>query len=335
MTQTSCVTGISGQTGSYLAEILLDKGHKVYGMIRKSSNFTTERIAHLYDNPNLKLVYGDLNDAMSVVDFVTSSKPDYFFNLGGFSHVRSSFELPLTAMDVDGLGVMRCLEAIRKYSPGTKFLQAATSELFGDAKPPQNELTPFKPRSPYAIGKLAGFASVVNYREAYEIHASNAISFNHESPRRNPTFVTRKITKSLCSLKMGLTNKLYLGNLTAKRDFTHAKDVAEAMYLIIKSDIPDDYVIGTGVSYSVEDFLNIVANKLGLNWHDYVKFDPRLLRPTEVPFLQSDSAKIRKKLGWEPKITFDQLIDEMIESDLKLAQQEKLIKENLEYTVKW
>ena len=319
----SCVTGISGQTGSYLAEILLDKGHKVFGMIRKSSNFTTERITHLYSNPNLKLIYGDLNDTMSVVDFITTSNPDYFFNLGGFSHVRASFDLPLIAMDIDGLGVMRCLEVIRKYSPGTRFLQASTSELFGDAAPPQNELTPFKPRSPYAIGKLAGYASVVNYREAYGIHASNAISFNHESPRRNPTFLTRKVTQGLCNIKMGLANELYLGNLTAKRDFTHAKDVAKAMCMIIEADKPDDYVVGTGTSYSVENFLDAVSKRLDLNWKYYVKFDPRLLRPTEVPFLQSDNAKIKEKLGWEPQITFEQLVDEMVEYDLALAQKQK------------
>lgn len=319
MQKISCITGISGQTGSYLAEMLLDKSHKVFGMIRKSSNFTTERIEHLYNNPNLKLVYGDLNDAMSIVDFITTAKPDYFYNLGGFSHVRASFDLPIVAMDIDGLGVMRCLEAIRKYSPKTRFLQASTSELFGDAKPPQDELTAFKPRSPYAIGKLAGYASVVNYREAYGIHASNAISFNHESPRRNPTFATRKITKGLCEIKVGAAKELYLGNLGAKRDFSHAKDVARAMCMIIEANDSDDYVVGTGKAYSIEEFLDAVGKRLQLNWKDYVKFDSRLLRPTEVPHLLCNPSKIKDKLGWEAQISFEQLVDEMVENDLTIA----------------
>jgi len=319
----SCVTGISGQTGSYLAEMLLDKGHKVYGMIRKSSNFTTERIDHLYNNPNLKLVYGDLNDAMSIVDFITTAKPDYFYNLGGFSHVHASFSLPIVAMDIDGLGVMRCLESIRKYSPSTRFLQASTSELFGDMPAPQNEETRFKPRSPYSIGKLAGFASVVNYREAYGIHASNAISFNHESPRRGPTFLTRKVTKGLTECKVGLAKELYLGNLKAKRDFSHAKDVCRAMIMMIEADVADDYVVGSGTTYSIEYFLDTVGEILSIDWKDYVKFDPRLLRPSEVPELLCDPTKIKTKLGWEPQISFDDLVEEMVEHDLALAKKKR------------
>jgi len=320
MNNTICITGITGRTGSFLAEMLLEKGHTVYGMIRKSSIFNTERLDNIYSNPNLKLVYGDLSDAMSIVDFITTAKPDLFFNLGGFSHVRASFDLPVVAMDVDGLGVMRCLEAIRKYSPKTKFLQASTSELFGDAPAPQNEKTIFKPRSPYAIGKLAGYASVVNYREAYNIFGCNAISFNHESYRRNPTFVTRKISKTLCEIKLGITDKLYLGNLQAKRDFSHAKDVCRAMIMMLDSNVPDDYVIASGESHSIEEFLDAVAERLDMNWRQFVEFDARLLRPTEVPHLLGDHTFITNKLGWKPEISFHQLIDEMVEYDLKLAQ---------------
>jgi len=318
--KTAAITGITGQTGSFLAELLLENGFLVYGMIRKSSVFNTERIDHIYNDPNLKLMYGDLSDATSIVDFITTAKPDVFYNLGGFSHVRSSFDLPVVAMDVDGLGVMRCLEAIRKYSPHTKFLQASTSELFGDAAAPQNENTRFKPRSPYAVGKLAGFASVVNYREAYSLFASNAISFNHESTRRNPTFVSRKITKTLCEIKLGLKDKLYLGNLQAKRDFSHAKDVCRAMIMILASDTPDDYVVATGESHSIEEFLDAVGFRLNMDWKKYVEFDARLLRPSEVPHLCGDYSKIKNKLGWEPSISFEQLVDEMVEYDLQLLK---------------
>jgi GDPmannose 4,6-dehydratase len=316
----AAITGISGQTGSYLADLLISRGFEVYGMIRKTSLFTTERIEHLYNHPNLKLIYGDLSDAMSVVDFITTTKPDYFFNLGGFSHVRASFDLPLIAMDVDGLGVMRCLESIRKYSPHTRFLQASTSELFGDAPPPQNEKTPFRPRSPYAIGKLAGFASVVNYREAYSLFASNILSFNHESPFRNPTFVSRKITKTLCEIKVGLKDKLYLGNIKAYRDFSHAKDVCRAMLMILEADAPDDFVIASGESHSIEELLDEVAQRLDLDWKKCVEFDARLLRPTEVPHLLGDPSKAKRVLKWEPLISFKQLVDEMVEFDLKLAK---------------
>lgn len=318
----SCVTGGSGQTGSFLLELLLNKNHKVYCMIRKSSNFNTEKINHLYNHPNLKLIYGDLLDPLNIVDFITTAKPDYFFNLGGFSHVRASFDLPLTSIDVNGLGVMRCLEAIRKYSPQTKFLQASTSELFGNSPPPQNENTSFKPRSPYAIGKLAGYMSVVNYREAYSIHASNAISFNHESYRRNPTFFTRKCTFLLSRIKYGLETEMFVGNLSSRRDFTHAKDVCEAMYLMITADKPDDYVVATGKSVSMEWFLNSVADRLNLNWHDYVKVDERLFRPSEVNHLEGDASKIKSNLGWVPKISIDEIIDEMVDYDVQLALKE-------------
>jgi GDPmannose 4,6-dehydratase len=323
----AAITGITGQTGSYLCEELLNKEYKIYGMIRKTSSFNTERIDHIYGNPNLQLIYGDLSDAMSVVDFITTSKPDLFFNLGGFSHVRASFDLPVVAMDVDGLGVMRCLEAIRKYSPHTRFLQASTSELFGDAPPPQNEQTPFRPRSPYAIGKLAGFTSVVNYREAYNLFASNILSFNHESPRRNPTFASRKISKGLCEIKCGLADKLILGNIKARRDFSHAHDVCRAMLMILEADAPNDFVIASGESHSIEEFLDEVAQRLDLDWRKYVEFDARFLRPTEVPHLLGDPSRAKSILKWEPLISFKQLVDEMVAYDLELCKAKNLLKE--------
>jgi GDPmannose 4,6-dehydratase len=320
------LTGVNGQTGSFLAELLLEKGYKVFGMVRKSSTFNTERIEHIYNNPNLKLIYGDLANSSSVIDFVSQTRPDYFFNLGGLSHVRTSIDMPLQAVDVDGLGVVRCLEAIRKYSSHTRFLQASTSELFGNSPAPQNELTPMVPCSPYSIGKLTGYSACNYYNLAYGMFAVNAISFNHESARRNPTFVTRKITKTLAEIKLGLKNELHLGCLTAKRDFSHASDVAEAMYLMITADKPENYVISSGETYSIEQFLDMVSAKLELNWRDYIKFDERLLRPVEVNCLLGDSSKIRNQLNWKPKFNIHSLIDEMVEYDLKLAKQQLLIK---------
>lgn len=319
MGKVAAITGITGQTGSYLAELLLNEGYSIYGMIRKSSSFITNRIDHIYNNSNLKLMYGDLGDYASIVDFIRASKPDLFFNLGGLSHVRTSFDLPIVAMDIDGTGVMRCLDILQKFSPTTRFLQASTSELFGDMPAPQNEITSFKPRSPYAVGKLAGFAAVVNAREQ-GMFACNSISFNHESPRRHPTFVSRKIVKTLCEIKIGLKDELFLGNLTAKRDFSHAKDVCRGMHMILTAEAPNDYVLASGESHSIEDLLDVVSKKLELDWRKYVKFDPRLLRPTEVPHLCGDYSKAKKELGWEPKISFEQLIDEMIKYDLDLLQ---------------
>lgn len=331
MSKTAIVTGITGQTGSYLADILLEKGYKVYGLKRRSSSFNTERIDHLYtdlhQNDQLELVYGDLSDYSSLLSLIADTKADLFFNMAAQSHVRVSFDIPEYTMDVTGTGVLRCLEAIRKYSPNTRFLQSSSSEMFGATPPPQSESTPFHPRSPYAVAKVAGYYSTINYREAYNLFACNTICFNHESPRRSETFVTRKITRAATRIKLGLQSELYLGNLEAKRDWGHAKDYAEAMIKILESDSPDDYVVSTGQMYSVKDFVIKVFDKLNLDWSKYVKFDPKYLRPTEVDALQGDCSKIKSKLNWKPKYSFDDLVNEMVESDLELARKEKLIKD--------
>lgn len=328
MTKTACITGITGQTGSYLAELLLQKGYQVYGLKRRSSSLNTDRIDHIYSNPNLKLVYGDLSDYSSLAGLL-KVKPDYFFNLGAQSHVKVSFDVPEYSFDVDATGVVRVLEAIRQHSPTTRFLQASSSEMFGSSPPPQKEDTIFHPRSPYAVAKVAAYHAVVNYREAFNLFASNAISFNHESPRRGETFVTRKITQAATRIKLGLQDKLYLGNLEAKRDWSHAKDVASAMIKIIEADSADDFVVASGEMHSVREFAEVVFDKLGLNWKDYVKVDPIYFRPSEVDALCGDSTKLRTTLGWKPEYTFSSLVDEMISSDLENAQKEKILKDNV------
>ncbi len=326
--KSAIITGITGQTGSYLAEILLDKGYKVYGLKRRSSSFNTDRINHLFDNKNLELVYGDLSDYSSILNLISDAKADLFFNMAAQSHVRVSFDIPEYTMDVTGNGVIRCLEAIRKYSPQTRFLQSSSSEMFGSTPPPQNENTPFHPRSPYAVAKVAGYYATINYRESYNLFACNTICFNHEGSRRGETFVTRKITRGATRIKMGLQDKLYLGNLEAQRDWGHAKDYAKAMSMILESDTPDDYVVATGQMHSVQKFVELVFDKLGLDWKDYVAFDAKYLRPAEVDALQGDPSKLKKALGWEPEYSFQSLVDEMVESDLELARREKLIKDN-------
>lgn len=327
--KTACVTGISGQCGSYLAELLLKQGYKVYGLKRRSSSFNTERLNHIYkdlhEGSNLELVYGDLSDYSSISALVDKIKPDLFFNLAAQSHVKVSFDIPIYTMCVTGTGVLTCLEAIRNYSPNTRFLTSSSSEMFGASPPPQNENTIFKPRSPYAIAKVAGYYTTINYREAYNIFACNSICFNMESPRRGETFVTRKITMAAARIKEGLQDKLYLGNLESKRDWQHAKDGAMAMYKIITADKPDDYVVSTGEMHSVREFMELVFSKLGLKWQDYVEIDPKYFRPTEVDALCGDSTKIRNLLNWSPQYSFDNLVDEMIQSDLKLAKQEKIL----------
>lgn len=332
MQNTAIISGITGQTGSYLAEILLNKGYKVYGLKRRSSSFNTERIDHFYtdlhQNNQLELVYGDLSDYSSIVSLVADTKPNLFFNMAAQSHVRVSFDIPEYTMDITANGVVRCLETIRKYSPHTRFLQASSSEMFGSTPPPQNELTPFHPRSPYAVAKVAGYYATINYREAYNLFSCNTICFNHESPRRSETFVTRKITRAATRIKLGLQNELWLGNLDAQRDWGHAKDYANAMYQILTSDQPDDYVVSMSEMHSVKEFAQIVFNKLKLDYTKYIKFDPKYLRPTEVDALCGDSSKLRNKLGWKPEYTFESLVDEMIESDLELARKEKLIKDS-------
>lgn len=327
--KTASIIGITGQTGSYLADLLLDKGYMVYGLIRRSSSFNTKRIDHIYNNPQLsprlKLIYGDLSDYSSIDNFIKITKPDLCFNMGAQSHVRVSFDIPEYTMDTIATGTLRCLEAIRKNSPHTRFLNASTSELFGIAPPPQNENTPFMPQSPYACAKLAAHYTTINYRDAYNLFAVNSISFNHESVRRGETFVTKKITRSAARIKMGLQQKLYLGNLDAKRDWSFAGDVANAMYKIITAPTPKEYVIATGETRSVKEFLEAVFSKLNLNWRDYVEFNPKYLRPTEVPELHGDASKIKKELGWYPECSFDQLVQSMIDNDLKIAKQEKIL----------
>jgi GDPmannose 4,6-dehydratase len=328
MDKVVCITGITGQDGSYLSELFLEKGYKVYGLIRRSSTFNTDRIDHIFDNPNLKLVYGDLSDTLSIVDFITEAQPNYFINAAAMSHVAVSFKQPEYTFDIDATGVVRCLEAVRKYSPKTKFLQCSTSELFGSSPPPQNENTPMHPRSPYAAAKMAAYWATVNYREAYNLHAMNAITFNHEGPRRGETFVTRKITRAATRIKLGLQNDLVLGNTQSLRDWSHAKDVCEAFNLMLESDVAKDYVISSGEMHSIQEFVEIVFEKLDLDWKQYVKTDSKYFRPSEVDALCGDPSLIKKDLGWEPKYTFKDLVDEMVTEDMKLAKNEKLIKGN-------
>jgi len=329
---TACITGITGQTGSYLCDLLMSKGYKVYGLKRRSSSLNTERIDHVYIDPHidsskLEMIYGDLADYSSLANWIGDIKPDLFFNMGAQSHVRVSFDIPEYTMDVTGTGVIRVLEAIRKNSPKTKFLTASSSEMFGSHPPPQNEQTPFHPRSPYGVAKVAGYFATVNYREAYGLHACNAISFNHESPRRGETFVTRKITRAATRIKLGLQDKLYLGNLSAQRDWSHAADVADAMYKIVTAPQADDYVVASGEIHSVEEFAKLVFGILGLDYTKYVEFDPKYLRPSEVDALCGDSTKLRTQLGWAPSHSFLDLVQEMIDSDMELARKEKTLKD--------
>lgn len=324
------ITGITGQDGSYLAELLLSKGYEVHGLIRRSSTFNTGRIDHIYQDPHipgtkLHLHYGDLSVSGQMADLIYNIQPDEIYHLGAQSHVRVSFDMPEYTGDVTGLGTVRLLEAIRKTGVKAKFYQASSSEMFGSAPAPQNEQTPFEPRSPYAAAKVYAYWVVKNYREGYNIFASNGILFNHESPRRGETFVTRKITRTATRIKLGLQDKLYLGNLEAKRDWGFAGDFVESMWLILQQDKPDDFVIATGENHSVREFAEKVFEKLNLDYREYIEIDQRYFRPTEVDALLGDSTKARKKLGWKPKVGFDQLIDMMIEADLELAKKERTL----------
>jgi GDPmannose 4,6-dehydratase len=315
------ITGITGQDGSYLAELLLSKGYEVYGIIRRSSSFNTGRIEKIYQDPHdpnyrLNLVYGDLNDASSLNRILRNSKPDEIYNLGAQSHVRVSFDVPEYTAEVTGIGTLRLLEAIRESGINPRFYQASSSELFGASPPPQSETTAFHPRSPYAVAKLYAYWIAVNYREAYGMFACNGILFNHESPRRGETFVTRKITRAAARIKLGRQDKLFLGNLDAKRDWGFAGDYVEAMWRMLQTDKPEDYVIATGESHSVREFLDIVFGHLDLDWHKYVEIDPRYFRPAEVNELRGDMSKARKQLGWEPKVRFAELARMMVEADL-------------------
>jgi GDPmannose 4,6-dehydratase len=327
------VTGITGQDGSYLTELLLKKGYEVWGIIRRSSSFHTGRIDHLYkdphEKPHLRLVYGDLTDGGNLSTIVNELQPDEIYNLGAQSHVKVSFETPVYTVNTDALGTLRLLEALRSMKNPPRFYQASSSEMYGKTvETPQSEKTPFYPRSPYGCAKLYSFWQTVNYRESYGLFACNGILFNHESPRRGETFVTRKITRAATRIKLGLQEKLYLGNLDAKRDWGYAGDYVEAMWLILQQDKPDDFVIATGETHSVREFVEEVFGRLDMDWHKYIEVDPVYFRPAEVDMLQGDATKAAKVLGWKPKVSFKELAKMMTDADLKIAQQEKIIAEH-------
>jgi GDPmannose 4,6-dehydratase len=348
--KTALITGTTGQDGAYLAELLLEKGYLVHGLKRRSSSFNTERIDHLYQDPHeedvrFRLHYGDLTDSTNLIRIIQEVQPDEIYNLAAQSHVAVSFETPEYTANTDGLGTLRILEAIRilELEKKTRFYQASTSELFGQAvETPQSETTPFYPRSPYAAAKLYSYWITVNYREAYNIFCCNGILFNHESPIRGETFVSRKITQGLARIKLGIQDKLYLGNLDAKRDWGHAKDYVLAQWLMLQQDEPDDYVIATGVQHSVREFVEVAAAVLGMeiDWRGsgvqevgcepstgtpIIAVDPRYFRPTEVQNLLGDASKARERLGWEPNISFQQLVEEMVREDLMLARRDRVL----------
>ena len=310
------ITGITGQDGSYLAEFLLEKGYEVHGLVRRSSSFNTWRIDHVRDR--LVLHYGDLVDQNSLVRTLGSVGPDEIYNLAAQSHVKVSFEMPDYTADVTGLGVLRLLDAVRELGSKARIYQAGSSEMFGLVQEtPQTEKTPFHPRSPYGVAKVFGHWMTINYREGYGLHASNGILFNHESPRRGENFVTRKITMGLASIKKGQSKELRLGNLDAKRDWGYARDYVEAMWLILQQPSPDDYVVATGETHSVREFLDEAFGYVGLDWQQYVKVDPKYFRPAEVDFLLGDPAKAKAKLGWKPKCSFRDLVRLMVDADLE------------------
>ncbi len=329
------ITGITGQDGSYLAELLLEKGYEVHGIIRRCSTFNTQRIDHLYNDPHvhgtkLFLHYGDLADGVMLMKLLYQLQPDEIYHLGAQSHVRVSFDVPEYTGDVTGLGTLRLLEAIREVGleKKTRFYQASSSEMFGMVQEvPQTEKTPFYPRSPYGCAKVYAYWLTVNYRESYNMHATNGILFNHESPRRGETFVTRKITRAATRIKLGLQDKLYLGNLDAQRDWGYAKEYVEAMWLMLQQEEGDDYVMATNETNSVKDFVIETFNNLDLDWEKYVEYDKRYERPTEVDVLIGDPAKAKKQLGWEPKVKFKELVKIMVDADLVLAKQELAYKQ--------
>jgi len=331
MSMRALITGITGQDGSFLTELLLEKGYEVYGIIRRSSSFNTERIDHLYQDPHepntrLHLLYGDLNDSSSLNTVLRKVEPNEIYNLGAQSHVRVSFDVPEYTAEVTGLGTVRLLEAIRDVGIQPRFYQASSSELFGGlGNAPQNEHTPFHPRSPYGCAKAYAYYITANYREAYGLFACNGILFNHESERRGETFVSRKITRAATRIKVGLQNKLYLGNLNARRDWGYARDYVEAMYLMMQADEPDDFVIATGEAHSVREFLDEAFGALDLDWKEHVEIDPRYYRPSEVDLLLGDAGKARRVLSWEPKVPFKELVRLMVDHDLKIATKERMI----------
>jgi len=313
------IFGATGQDGSYLSELLLGKGYEVHGVIRRASSFNTGRIDHIFER--LKIHFGDLSDSSSIAGLVREVAPDELYNLGAQSHVRVSFDIPEYTADVTGTGTVRILEALYKASPATRFYQASSSELFGSSPPPQNEHTPFHPRSPYGCAKILAYWATVNYRESYGLHASNGILFNHESPRRGETFVTRKIAKAVARIKLGLQKELVLGNLEAKRDWGHARDFVEAMWLMLQQRDPDDYVIATGETHSVKEFVELAFAYVGIdNWQKYVRTDVKYFRPAEVDVLLGDPSKAKKVLKWEPKVTFKDLVYEMVDHEIRTAK---------------
>ena len=326
------ITGITGQDGSYLAELLLGKGYEVHGIIRRSSSFNTGRIDHLYQDPHVNgvklfLHYGDLGDSSNLMRLVHDICPDEVYNLAAQSHVRVSFDSPEFTGDVDALGTMRLLEAIRLTGVKTRFYQASTSELYGKVQEvPQKETTPFYPRSPYAVAKLYGFWAVKNYREAYGLHASNGILFNHESPRRGETFVTRKVTRAASRIKLGLQKELFMGNIDSLRDWGFAGDYVEGMWRMLQQDAPDDYVLATGEMHSVRELLEEAFSYVGLDWKAYTKHDDRYNRPSEVDQLLGDPSKARRVLGWEPKVKFKALVKMMMDADMELARKELAVR---------
>ncbi len=327
------ITGITGQDGAYLSELLLDKGYIVHGLIRRSSTFNTDRIDHLYHDPHDKgvrlfLHFGDLSDGGGLSSLMHKVRPDEVYNLGAQSHVRVSFDQPLYTADIDALGTLRLLEAVRYLDKPVRYYQASSSEMFGQVREsPQNESTPFNPRSPYACSKVFSFFQTVNYRDAYNLYACNGILFNHESPRRGETFVTRKVTRAATRIKLGLQKLLYLGNLDAKRDWGYAGDYVEAMWLMLQQDKPEDFVIATGESYSVKQWVDEVFKQLELDPDEHIRIDQRYFRPTEVDTLEGDASNARKKLGWEPRVRFQELARMMVDADMELAEREKILRD--------
>jgi len=330
MTKSALITGITGQDGSYLAELLLDQGYRVHGLVRRSSSFSTGRIDHLYhdihEKPQLLLHYGDLTDGQALTNLVQDIEPDEIYNLGAQSHVRVSFDQPVYTLMTDGVGALNVLEAARLLNKRKecRVYQASSSEMYGKVlETPQSETTPFKPQSPYACAKVYAFFQTINYRRSYDMFACNGILFNHESPRRGETFVTRKITRAATSIKVGLQHKLYLGNLEAKRDWGYAKDYVEAMWLMLQQPEPDDFVIATGETRTIREFLDMVFGYLDLDWTNYIEIDPRYFRPAEVDLLLGDATKAKAKLGWSPQTDVRELARIMVEHDLDLAHREK------------
>jgi GDPmannose 4,6-dehydratase len=322
------ITGISGQDGSYLAELLLGKGYEVHGIVRRASSFNTGRLDHIYEDPHepqpqLHLHFGDLTDSVALVNLIRAITPDEVYHLGAQSHVKVSFEIPEYTGESTGLGTARLLEAIRASGVETCFYQASSSEMFGAASPPQDELTPFHPRSPYGCAKVYAYWTTVNYREAYGLYAVNGILFNHESPRRGETFVTRKVTRAVARIKAGLQDRLYLGNLQARRDWGYAPEYVEAMWLMLQQHRPDDYVIATGESHTVQEFCEVAFGHAGLDWRRYIQIDPAYYRPSEVDELCGDASKATANLGWKPQTGFEELVRIMVDADIALLEDER------------